>query len=115
MTQLEPLSHRELFAAGQSDLTVTADAAVRVLRQVHEDPTRERLAQRWASLILRGYLDQGSAPIVPLTIEIDPTAEAALIEALNRLADLGDVVDGQISTDELDDLIESLGHSSISR
>jgi hypothetical protein len=108
MTAVQGISHDELVQAAAPGLVVTRGAVVRVLRQLQAAGDAEAAAQRWASLMLRGYLDPGQAPVVPATIDIDDDGEEAIVEALNRIADLGDAVDGHIDAEEYDELVSRL-------
>jgi hypothetical protein len=47
-------------------------------------------------------------PIRPISVEYEPAQEEQIVEAVSRLEQLGDLVDGVIDNDELRELLEAL-------
>ena len=58
----------------------------------------------------RGYLVDGrrGEPARPIDIDYEAGAEKALVEVLARLDEIGDVVDGQVNSDEIQEMLQSL-------
>lgn len=97
------------------DLTLTNKAILRVLSEFQNAILTEEQVQQWASFIRWGYIgmNQNSGPIRPIDIEFQEEFEEPIIEALSRLDELGDIVDGEIGQDELNQLISSLQGNSV--
>jgi hypothetical protein len=87
---------------------LTRSALSRVLRDLRDGHISADQAQRWASFMRRGYVSTGSGtgPIHPIDIEYED--EDAIVEPLARLDELGDLIDGTMSDDELNDWIVKL-------
>lgn len=67
-------------------------------------------AQSWASFVRRGYIaGRSDRPIRPLDIEYDDACEEEIAAAVSRLDEIGDVVDGEVTTGEVLDLLRLLG------
>jgi hypothetical protein len=68
-------------------------------------------AQLWAGFVLRGYFPSpySSVPVKPLQIALEPEYEQELVDALARLSEYGDLIDGKIDTDEIRRMAEGLG------
>ncbi len=64
--------------------------------------------QARASLIRRGYVAGGSEPIRPLDIQYEEAFEDEIVEAIGRLDEIGDLIDGDVSPEEAHDLIRLL-------
>ena len=57
----------------------------------------------------RGYVPgSGTSPSNPIDIEYEDEDEDAIVEPLARLDELGDLIDGTMSDDELEDWIVKL-------
>lgn len=55
--------------------------------------------QRWASFMRRGYIGAGEGgPITPLDIYYQAGYEEEMVEIVGRLDEIGDVVDGEVSS-----------------
>jgi hypothetical protein len=94
-------------ALSMSPLVLTRAALTRVMRELRDGVISAEQAQRWASFVRRGYISHASAPAIR-PIDIGYEDEAAIVEPLARLDELGDVIDGTMSVDELNDWISRL-------
>lgn len=65
--------------------------------------------QAWASFVRRGFFASGRHPILPLEIDYEEACEDAIVEAVSRLEQIGDLVDGNLTTGEVLDLLQLLG------
>jgi hypothetical protein len=66
-------------------------------------------AQRWASFVRLGFVGGASGPIMPLDIDYEDAWEDAIVEAVGRLDQIGDLVDGEVTRGEVLDLLQLLG------
>ncbi len=88
-------------------LMVTKDAIIKVLGDYRDGLYKDSLVQEWASFISNGYLT-GKGPVKEIDIDWGPESEEAMTHALYRLSELGDIIDGAISVDEIGSLISNL-------
>lgn len=111
MSHLDHADLLEAQAAAGQPLVVTRDAAVAVLRGLLDHRFAPAVVQPWASFIRRGYIARPAAglPIQPLEIEFDETCEDAISEVVSRLDEIGDVVDGEVTSSEILDFLQLLG------
>jgi hypothetical protein len=98
----------ERLADSLTDLVVTKEGLLRVLVEFQQQTVPEDLIQQWASFVRRGYFGYSAAPIRRLDIRYDDSAEEEIVEVVSRLDELGDVVDGEISGEELSQMIDTL-------
>lgn len=93
-----------------SPLILTRDATSNVLKGMAAGRVSPGLAQAWASFVMRGYVGRPSAnqPILPLVIDFETTWEDAIAQAVSRLDEIGDLIDGQVSNDEVTCLLRNL-------
>lgn len=89
--------HEQLLAESAGlDLVVTRDSLALVLRtldQLQGDPAE---AQQWASFVRRGYVaGEPNVPITPVAIAYEASYEELIAEAVGRLDEIGDVIDGE--------------------
>ena len=107
------VEHKDLQAAGVAvgrPALVTRSAAVRVLRGLLDKSWTPEQAQAWASFVRRGYVaGHGVHPVRPLDIDFDGACEEEIAAAVSRLDEIGDLVDGEVTTDEILDLLQLLG------
>ncbi|HET6875967.1 MAG TPA: hypothetical protein VFH38_00405 [Jatrophihabitans sp.] len=86
-----------------------ASPVARVLRGLIHGAIAPEQAQRWASFMRRGYVagvpGRGS---VDVDIVFDPDHEDVIVEAIARLDELGDLVDGQLRPGEAEQLLAAL-------
>ena len=65
--------------------------------------------QAWASFVRRGYVaGAASGPVQPIEIAYEADHEELLATVIGRLDELGDLVDGQITAGEADELLAAL-------
>lgn len=65
--------------------------------------------QAWASFVRRGrVVGSWSGAIRPLDIEYEQAFEDEIVEAIGRLDEIGDIIDGEVSPEEARDLIRML-------
>lgn len=89
--------------------TLRASAVAEVLIGLRDGRLAPEQAQAWASFMRSGFLEgsQSGSPIID--IQYDPSEEEAIVEAIGRLDELGDAVDGTIDADEAGQLLRQLG------
>jgi hypothetical protein len=82
---------------------------VKVLHGLLGEAIPEEEAQQWASFVRRGFVSGAHrGPIRPLSIDYAEKYEDAIVEAVSRLDEIGDMIDGHVSKSELADLIDRL-------
>lgn len=60
----------------------------------------------------RGYVaSTASSPVSPIEIEFEDAWEDAISEAVSRLDEIGDLIDGEVGTGEALSLLRLLGES----
>ena len=65
--------------------------------------------QAWASFVRRGYVTgTASGPVQPIEMTYEADHEELLATVIGRLDELGDLVDGQITVGEGDQLLAAL-------
>jgi len=104
----QPPARVEALKDSLSDLAVTKGGLLRVLVAFQQQAVPQDLVQRWASFVRRGYFGSSAEPRQPLDIRYDDSAEEEIVEIVNRLDELGDVVDGEVSGEELAKMIGTL-------
>ena len=116
---LEPLARLpkgELEKWGESiELVVRAEAVAKVLRELSMNSIDGEVAQRWASFVRRGFFEglDGDSVIKPVSINYEDSYEAAITEAVSRLDEIGDLVDGEVPDQaEIGLLLLALGYLS---
>jgi len=113
MRVIASLSHRDLQAAlanAHGTLVVTRLATIAVLKGLLDDSWTPVQAQAWASFVRRGYVaGRARHPIRPLDIGYEAAFEDGVARAVSRLDEIGDAVDGVVSTSEILDLLQLLG------
>jgi len=62
----------------------------------------------WAWFVRSGYVPSERPPITPIDIEYDPADEDLIVEIMSRLCELGDTIDGEITTEELENFLADL-------
>jgi hypothetical protein len=99
--------HEWIKACGNAlpELTVTRQAVRRVLLALQQGQAPAELVQRWASFVLRGYVAGGSGPIRPIDIEYERDAEDQITTIISRLDELGDLMDGEITDEEIANML----------
>ncbi len=88
-------------------LKVGREAVAKVVAGLRSRDVSQAQAQRWASLVRRGYFPRSSKePITP--VEIDEKHETIIVDCIARLDELGDSFEGEIEDYELDEMMMSL-------
>ena len=96
------------MAAGNPPPLLDAAAVRRVLSGYAEGRVGREDAQAWASFVRHGYF-AGPAAGQPIDIEYAAAAEMPIVDAVGRLDELGDDIDGEIDADESASLLADLG------
>ena len=107
------LDHEDLRAvaaeAGEPAVVERA-SAVRVLHGLLAHTWPPQQVQAWASFVRRGYIAKRSErPVRPLRIDYDDAFEDEISTAVARLDEIGDLIDGEVSSSEILDLLQLLG------
>jgi len=107
--QVRAVSHERMadVAGSLSPLVLTRVALARVLSDLRDGLISTEQAQRWASFVRRGNLPCVDAMAVR-PIDIGYEDDAAMVDPLSRLDELGDEIDGTMPVDELNDWIARL-------
>ncbi|SOD72775.1 hypothetical protein SAMN05892883_2115 [Jatrophihabitans sp. GAS493] len=94
-------------------LVLKPEAVVSVLQKFGSGQISADDAQRWASLVRWGFIPgrPGSESTGPVDIDWELRYEDEIGEAVGRLDELGDLIDGTIDQDEVRYLINSLTRS----
>ena len=88
---------------------VTPAIVHRVLSHYRADPPGTAVdVQLWAQFVRNGFGPGPEGPIECIDIEYDIEAEDAIVNALGRMNELGDEIDGVITTAEADKLLSVL-------
>jgi hypothetical protein len=112
MPIISRVDHDELSKAARSipqGLVVTRAAAVAVLQGLDQGTCTPDEAQAWASFVRRGYKRREGSLIAPIDIEYEEAFEDAIVEAVARQDEIGDLVDGDVSRAEVLLLLQLLG------
>ena len=91
--------------AALPELVLPAAAVGKMLTALRLGQITPDVAQSWASFVRRGADEQ---PLQPIDIQYDPAAEEEIVEAVSRLDELGDAIDGAIGSAESEALIRRL-------
>ncbi len=80
-----------------------------VLQGLLEHKWSPQQVQSWASFVRRGYVS-GTArgAISALDLAYEPGHEESIADAVSRLDELGETVDGEVTPDEIRDLLRRL-------
>lgn len=104
-------NHEKLLEASRyfSELLLTKQAVLKVLYCLKNRTINPSIIQSWASFMRCGFtLTEDKKPITPLEINYKLDEEDSIVEVLSRLDELGDIIDGTIDDNEIDQLIELL-------
>ncbi len=91
-------------------LTLTTRALATVLRGMLSGDHSPEQARQWASFVSYGYFAEPGRPVRPLDFEWDEAAEEPIAHTLMRLNEIGDLIDGEVSTEEIHQLLAALGN-----
>jgi hypothetical protein len=113
MDEIEGLTSVQLSDASKNvELLVRPEAVARVIAQYDSGRASAEDAQRWASFIRWGHpATREKGPITPLDIEYEAEYEDAIVEAIARLDELGDLIDGELREGEAAELTCALQRS----
>ncbi|MCB1214389.1 MAG: hypothetical protein KDK66_02815 [Deltaproteobacteria bacterium] len=102
-------SHDEVNAASQQigTLWLNRPSLLRVLIDWEKGKLSQKQVQAWGCLMSCGYIWKNGS-LKEFNIEYDQAHEDAIIEVLARLYELGDIIDGEISAEELQKMKQSL-------
>lgn len=95
-------------------LVLGPEAVARVLSDLDRGVVDGKSAQQWASFIRHGYLASSSdrGPVTPIFLPYEASHEDSIVEAIARLDEIGDMIDGHVPTsDEIADLLANMGQS----
>lgn len=95
-------------ACGHLHYELTREAVADVLRRYASGEINAIDAQLWASFVQSGYLEPGRGSLRPIVIEYQSAHWDSIAEAISRLDQLGNVVDGQMDPDEAIELLTAL-------
>ncbi|KRF27245.1 hypothetical protein [Phycicoccus sp. Soil802] len=90
-------------------LILTGAATAAVLGDLLDGSCAWQDAQAWAFFVRRGYVPSWRSPILPIAVDYEDFYEDAIVEAVSRMDELGDEVDGHISEAEGRLLLQLLG------
>ncbi|MCP4102542.1 MAG: hypothetical protein GY750_14150 [Lentisphaerae bacterium] len=112
---LASLDHEDLRAAAAEAVepaVVERASVVRVLGGLRDRTWPPERVQAWASFVRRGYIsNRNEHPLRPLRIDYDDAYEDEISTVVARLDEIGDLVDGEVSSGEILDLLQLLGES----
>ncbi len=107
---LEACEHSELLDAARAlDLVVTRGAVKAVVEAWLTETCGPVEVQRWASFVRRGYIGRSEGvPVLPIEIAYSPNDEELLVDIIDRLDQIGDVIEGEVDAPEKAAMIQSL-------
>jgi hypothetical protein len=111
LERLESVSQQVLLRsrAELPQLEIGREDVAKVVAGLRSGKVSQVQAQRWASLVRRGFFPRSSKrPITPVEIEIDEKHETIIVDCIARLDELGDWFEGEIQDCELDGMMMSL-------
>jgi hypothetical protein len=93
-------------------LVVPRTAATAVLRGLFDGVVAPEAAQQWAWFVSVGFVaNRSSGPIRPVEIDFEAAWEDAIAAAVSRLDEIGDAIDGEVTSGEILDLLQLLGEA----
>ena len=107
---LKAITHADL-RDGEGEggpLTLTRSSVASVIRRLLNREISSKDAPLWASFVRRGYVEVGGGPLGPILILFSDDGEVEIANAVARLDELGDQIDGVISTRELQQMLNRL-------
>jgi hypothetical protein len=108
ISRLEALSHELTQTDGESPLLLTASAVSRVLRALYQGDVDPVDVQKWATFVRTGYVAGNSVRVRPLRIDYETEFEDPIVEAIARMGEIGDSVDGVVERTEIQELLNNL-------
>lgn len=92
----------------EAERTLKASAVKKVLTSLLQREISPEQAQSWASFVRWGLIATKERPIKAIDIPVQEECEDIILDAISRLDELGDVIDGTVSDPELRELIKVL-------
>ncbi len=92
----------------EQERTLRPSAVKRVLKALLERSITPKQANVWAWFVRSGHVPGSKEPVRSLSINYQEDCDEPIAEAVSRLTELGDVIDGTIDDDELRKLIADL-------
>ena len=90
------------------ELVLPHNGIRKVLTELQRKHISPEQAQRWASFVRRGYIaGTQNGPVLPIDIDYEDSHEEQIAAAVARLDEIGDLIDGEISDDELQTMIHT--------
>jgi hypothetical protein len=107
---LESLSRAEVETlASDVELVLSARVLAQVIADYDAGVALKHDVQRWAEFVRWGHLPGPNGPrISDVDIDFEIEAEDAIVEALARLDELGDIIDGELRPGEAAQLRQAL-------
>jgi len=87
------------------EFTLAKHAVRKVLLSLLGAEFNRQVIQQWASFVRHGYFGRMSGPRGQVSIWYDESAEDPIADAVCRLDELGDEIDGTITSEELTKMI----------
>lgn len=110
LMSFEHAALRDAATALGVPLVVSPGAVTAVLQGLDAGVFPPNLVQSWASFVRRGYIeDPNGGPVQPLNIDYEDAWEDAIVEAVSRMDEIGDIIDGEISSHEVRNMIQLFG------
>lgn len=116
--KLKKQSHHQLLTYKErlNKLTLKPDAVSLVLKKLKEGKVAPTVVQEWASFVRRGYVANTDlsaiktkpSAIQAIAIEYDPYHEHEIVDAIARLDEIGNIVDGEVTNNEIDLMLMNL-------
>jgi hypothetical protein len=114
LSSLTRVSQEDLTkSASGTELIVHAEAVAKILRKLSAHSIDAPTAQRWASFVRRGFFEgrRSDKGIEPISISYEDAYEDAIAEAVSRIDQIGDVIDGDVPDGtETELILYSLGY-----
>lgn len=113
---LSKANNDRIFQAIESSgrrLVVTRGGTLRVLHGLLDRTITAPAAQAWASFVRWGLVAGGVNTARALGIEFEEAHEDLIIEIVARLDEIGDIVDGDLTDEEIKGWIEELGYEQL--
>ncbi len=107
--ELTSFSAEDVASATSGEVVLEATAVARVLQDFRDGRRSAEQVQRWANFVRWGSVPASTGVgLHSVDIAFAPEREDAIATALERLDELGDLIDGQVDSDEIDDLLTNL-------
>ena len=111
MPYIRNADHNELknITSSIEPLNLSKSSLIKILIDLESNRDHSEEIQNWASFIRRGYSKNDNyVEIDPILIEYNEDEEEVMSDIISRLDELGDEIDGDISSEEILLFIEQL-------